>query len=94
MRIQQRHQVHTGAQRRSVWREEVIERTADNKELRIYTTVIPTEHRFYTLMHDAQYREAIAWQNVAYNQPPWPSFFIGQDMKAPPKPNITTEPAK
>jgi rhamnogalacturonan endolyase len=70
------------------WREEVIERTADNKELRIFTTVIPTEHRFYTLMHDPQYREAIAWQNVAYNQPPWPSFFIGQDMKAPPKPNI------
>ena len=70
------------------WREEIIERTADNKELRIFTTVIPTEHRFYTLMHDPQYREAIAWQNVAYNQPPWPSFFIGQDMKAPPKPNI------
>jgi rhamnogalacturonan endolyase len=73
------------------WREELMERTTDNKELRIYTTVIPTEHRLYTLMHDTQYREAIAWQNVAYNQPPWPSFFIGQDMKAPPKPNITTE---
>jgi rhamnogalacturonan endolyase len=70
------------------WREEFIERTTDNRELRIFTTVIPTEHRFYTLMHDPQYREAIAWQNVAYNQPPWPSFFIGQDMKAPPKPNI------
>jgi rhamnogalacturonan endolyase len=23
-------------------------------------------------MHDRQYREAIAWQNVAYNQPPHP----------------------
>jgi rhamnogalacturonan endolyase len=70
------------------WREEVIERTADNKELRIYTTVIPTEHRFYTLMHDPQYRESIALQNVGYNQPPWTSFFLGYGMKAPPKPNI------
>jgi len=26
--------------------------TADNKELRIYTTTIPTSHRFVTLMHD------------------------------------------
>jgi rhamnogalacturonan endolyase len=70
------------------WREELIERTRDNTELRIYTTVIPTEHRFYTLMHDPQYREAIAWQNVAYNQPPWPGLFLGHGMKAPPKPNI------
>lgn len=70
------------------WREELIERTTDNSELRIYTTVIPTGHRFYTLMHDSQYRLSIAWQNVAYNQPPWTSFFIGHDMKAPPKPNI------
>jgi rhamnogalacturonan endolyase len=74
------------------WREELIERTTDNKELRIYTTVIPTEHRIYTLMHDPQYRESIALQNVEYNQPPWTSFFLGHDMKAPPKPNITTEP--
>jgi rhamnogalacturonan endolyase len=70
------------------WREELIERTADNKELRIYTTVIPTEQRFYTLMHDPQYRESIALQNVGYNQPPWTSFFLGYGMKAPPKPNI------
>jgi hypothetical protein len=39
-------------------------------------------------MHDPQYRLAVAWQNVAYNQPPHPSFFLGNDMKAPPKPNI------
>jgi rhamnogalacturonan endolyase len=70
------------------WREELIERTTDNSELRIYTTVIPTEHRIYTLMHDTQYRVSIAWQNVAYNQPPWTSFFLGDGMKAPPKPNI------
>ncbi len=72
------------------WREEVILRSADNKELRIYTTTIPTKHRFYTFMHDPQYRLSIAWQNVAYNQPPHTSFYIGDDMNRPPKPLIFT----
>jgi rhamnogalacturonan endolyase len=71
------------------WREEVIWRTTDNKELRIYTTTIPTEYRFCTLMHDPQYRLAIAWQNVAYNQPPHPGFYLGEGMAPPPRPNIT-----
>lgn len=70
------------------WREEVIFRTADNQNLRIYTTTIPTKHRIYTLMHDPQYRLAIATENVAYNQPPHTSFFLGTDMKKVPKPNI------
>lgn len=70
------------------WREEVIWRAEDENELRIYTTTIPTEHRFYTLMHDPVYRLGIAWQNVAYNQPPHTSFYIGGDMNQPPKPDI------
>jgi len=73
------------------WREEVVWRTRDNKELRIYTTTIPTKHRLVTLMHDPQYRLAVAWQNVAYNQPPHPSFFIGEGMAEPPRPDIITE---
>ncbi len=72
------------------WREEVIWRESDNTALRIYMTTIPTTHRFYTLMHDRQYRVAIAWQNVAYNQPPHPSFFLGDGMSPPPVPNIVT----
>ncbi len=52
------------------WREELIARTADGRELRIFTSTIPTEHRLATLMHDPQYRLSVAWQNVAYNQPP------------------------
>jgi len=52
------------------WREEVIWRTTDNSELRIYTTTLPTQHRRATWMHDRQYRLAVVWQNVAYNQPP------------------------
>jgi rhamnogalacturonan endolyase len=63
------------------WREEVMLRTLDNKELRIFSTVIPTEIRLTTLMHDPQYRCAISWQNVAYNQPPYPSFYLGTGMK-------------
>ncbi|HEX8144064.1 MAG TPA: Ig-like domain-containing protein, partial [Pyrinomonadaceae bacterium] len=72
------------------WREEVIWRTADNTALRIYTTTIPATNRIYTLMHDPQYRVAIAWQNTAYNQPPHPSFYLGDGMSAPPTPNIIT----
>ena len=71
------------------WREEVIWRTSDNRGLRIYTTTIPTEYRFYTLMHDPVYRLSVAWQNVAYNQPTQPGFYLGADMPPPPRPNIT-----
>jgi rhamnogalacturonan endolyase len=74
------------------WREEVIWKTNDSKELRIYTTTILSTHRFYTLMQDPQYRLSIAWQNTAYNQPPHTGFYFGEGMKNPPKPNIV--PAK
>jgi len=70
------------------WREEIICRTTDSKELRIYSTSIPTGIKLFTLMHDPQYRLTIAWQNVAYNQPPHTSFHIGDGMKMPAKPNI------
>jgi rhamnogalacturonan endolyase len=70
------------------WREEVIWRTSDSSALHIYTTTIPATNRLYTLMHDRQYRLAIAWQNVGYNQPPHPSFYLGDGMSAPPTPNI------
>jgi rhamnogalacturonan endolyase len=60
----------------------------DGRSLRLFTTTIPTEHRLTTLMHDPQYRLAIAWQNVVYNKPPHPSFFLGQGMQPPPRPDI------
>ncbi|HWN96107.1 MAG TPA: rhamnogalacturonan lyase, partial [Methylomirabilota bacterium] len=74
------------------WREEVIFRTPDSKELRIYTTTILTTTRLNTLMHDPQYRLSIAWQNVGYNQPPHPGFYLGDGMKKPARPNIVTSP--
>lgn len=72
------------------WREEVIWRRSDNTALEIFTTIIPATNRLYTLMHDPQYRQAIAWQNSGYNQPPHPSFFLGADMAPPPVPQIYT----
>lgn len=70
------------------WREEVIWRSTDSTELRIYTTTDVTEHRIHTLMHDPIYRLGVAWQNVAYNQPPHTSFYLGADMEQPAAPKI------
>lgn len=63
------------------WREELIARTRDGKELRIFTTTIPADRRLCTLMHDPIYRLSVAWQNVAYNQPTQPGFYFGDGMK-------------
>ncbi|BAV08859.1 rhamnogalacturonan lyase in rhamnose utilization cluster [Filimonas lacunae] len=71
------------------WREEVIYRTADNQELRIFSTPYSTPYRLVTLMQDAQYRLSVAWQNVGYNQPPYTSYFLGDGMQQPAKENIT-----
>jgi hypothetical protein len=30
----------------------------------------------------------VAWQNVVYNKPPHPGFYLGDGMKAAPKPSI------
>jgi rhamnogalacturonan endolyase len=70
------------------WREEILVAAPDRQSLRLYTTTIPTKHRLYTLMHDPQYRLSITWQNVAYNKPPHPSFYLGDGMAPPPRPNI------
>jgi rhamnogalacturonan endolyase len=70
------------------WREEVIWRNSNNTELLIFTTTTPTTERLRTLMHDTQYRVAIANQNSAYNQPPNTSFFLGAGMSKPPQPKV------
>ncbi|MGW0807859.1 rhamnogalacturonan lyase [Nonomuraea sp. NPDC002799] len=70
------------------WREEVVWPTSDNRALRIYSTTTPTDRRLYTLMHDPLYRVSVAWQNTAYNQPPHTSYFIGDRMATPARPDI------
>ncbi|MGC4069475.1 MAG: rhamnogalacturonan lyase [Polyangiaceae bacterium] len=72
------------------WREEVIWRAADNSALLLFTTPIETTRRIYTLMHDAQYRMQVSSQQTGYNQPPHPSFVIGNGMGTPPMPRIMT----
>lgn len=60
------------------WREEIVMRSADNRYIRVYTTVTPTTHRLPSLWYDHQYRQAMVWQTEGYNQPPHPSFFVGE----------------
>ena len=61
------------------WREEVIARTPDSNELRIFVSTIPTQYRINCLMEDIPYRLSTAAQNVGYNQPSEPGFYLGSD---------------
>jgi hypothetical protein len=63
------------------WREELLVRTADSSAIRIYLSTEATDRKLYTLMHDSQYRTGIAWQNVVYNQPSYPSFYFASDIE-------------
>jgi rhamnogalacturonan endolyase len=65
------------------WREEVVWRNEDSTALLVFSSALPTEHRFVTLMHDPQYRVQVAAQNAGYNQPPHTSFHLGAAMKPP-----------
>ena len=61
------------------WREEVLVRNSESTELRLYVTTIPTDYRINCLMEDIPYRLSVATQNVAYNQPSEPGYYIGPD---------------
>ncbi len=70
------------------FREELILRSsADSSIVNIIATLATTPHRVYTLMHDRQYRLSVAWQNVAYNQPPHLGYFlpdkVGKNLTKP-----------
>jgi len=62
------------------WREELLVRTADSSAIRIYLSTEVTTHKFYTLMHDAQYRAEVARQQTSYNQPSYTGFYLASDM--------------
>jgi len=65
------------------WREEIILwSTNDNATLNVFTTYHPTTYRVPTLMHDHLYRMGIAWQNVAYNQPPHIGHYLPDSFMA------------
>ena len=65
------------------WREEVIARTPDSDELRIFVSPVPTDYRITCLMEDIPYRLSVATQNVGYNQPSEPGFYLGEGMQFP-----------
>lgn len=58
------------------WREEIVVRCGQG--LRVYTTGLWTNYSLPTLWSDHQYRQAMVWQMMAYNQPPHLSYFLGE----------------
>ena len=71
------------------WREEFIVRSgSDPSKVIVFTTPFTSPHRVYTLMHDATYRVSIAWQNVAYNQPPHLGYYLPDMVKSLKQPSI------
>ena len=88
--VQQRHQVDPVAVGRPVRRLARGGRLADHRQHGAADLQHADLDRPADLHADARHAvpEAIAWQNTAYNQPPHPSFFIGNGMGAPPQPNI------
>lgn len=70
------------------WREEILLRSEDSTEYRLYTTTIPTAYRIPALMQDPVYRLGVAWQNVGYNQPPHTGFYIGAEATTFPKADL------
>jgi autotransporter-associated beta strand protein len=58
------------------WREEIVARYGTN--IRVYTTAISSDYSMPCLWLDHQYRQAMVWQMMAYNQPPHVSYFLGE----------------
>ena len=71
------------------WREELVVRSEkDPTTMYIISTPVESEHRVYTLMHDATYRVSIAWQNTAYNQPPHIGYYLPDAVKNLTQPDV------
>ncbi len=63
------------------WREEIIVRSAaDASKARVYATTIQTDYVVPCLLEDLAYREAVAWQNVGYNQPANTSYLVSEGV--------------
>jgi rhamnogalacturonan endolyase len=59
------------------WREEVVFWSLnDSCTINIYSSAYETEYRVPTLMHNHLYRMGVAWENVAYNQPPHLGYYL------------------
>jgi rhamnogalacturonan endolyase len=72
------------------WREEVVYTNAAFNELIIFTTNVPSGTRLYTLAHNPAYRNAMTLKG--YMQSHHVDYFLGANMTAPPRPNISYTP--
>lgn len=64
------------------WREEIIfPDGTKTKDLKIFTSWIPTEHRIPWLMTDHIYLMSALNQNIGYNQPTQTGYYLGSDYK-------------
>ena len=73
------------------WREEIVVRRGTG--LRVYTSGMSTNYSQPSLWFDHQYRQAMVWQMMAYNQPPHLSYFLGEmeNITIAPPPLTTRE---
>lgn len=62
------------------WREEIIQVTSDQTELRLFTTWYPTDYKFPYLMSDHVYEMSALNQNIGYNQPTQLGYYLGSDL--------------
>ena len=69
--------------------EVTVKKTDYQYGLRLYTTNIPTEYNFYTLMHDDIYRNSSSAYNNCYNQPPHISWYMNDKIEGS---TYTTQP--
>ncbi|HEU5129795.1 MAG TPA: RICIN domain-containing protein [Glycomyces sp.] len=69
------------------WREEVVMPNGASDELIVLTTDIPSDTRLYTLAHNPAYRNDMTVKG--YMQSHHVDYFLGFDMAAPPRPDIT-----
>ena len=63
------------------WREELIYPDATKtKDIKIFSTWYPSEHRFPWLMTDHIYQMSALNQNIGYNQPTHTGYYLGSDL--------------
>jgi len=72
------------------WREEVVLDTSDRSQIRIYSTRIPAENRFYTLMQNPAYRVGATCKGRTGAISP--DYYLGGGMAAvPPPPMVASD---
>lgn len=65
------------------WREELIYPDGSKlKDIKIFSSWIPTEHRIPWLMTDHVYEMSALNQNIGYNQPTHTGYYLGSDYQS------------